>query len=231
MSGEHVYSEGLFVGKYIVREGSPKFKSAPAIARGELKAKVLCTIHNGMLSELDSEAKKLSDALREHFQSPSPREAHAKVDGWKIELWCLKTLHNFIASKWQDDRPFSPDPSLVKIAFGEGRLRPNAGLFVVNKPAAFRPFQLDRHGCTVLHDPNNTGNLLGAYIQLQGLGFIIKPSPGDPTLSLRTSKGSIAGLDWSHAELVHRPPSIARAYLRKAWAAHERAQLTIEFAW
>jgi hypothetical protein len=66
---------------------------------------------------------------------------------------------------------------------------------------------------------------------VQGLGFIIKPTPGDPTLSLRMSTTSIGGMDWSQADLGRRPPWITLACHRKAWAAHERARLTVEFTW
>jgi hypothetical protein len=231
MSGEHVYSECLFTAEFIVTEGNAKIKPGVRIPRRNYKAKVLCKTHNEKLSDLDSEVKTLSDALREHWQSPCPREARVKVDGWKIERWCLKCLHGFIASKWANDRAFLPDPALVKIVFGEGRLGPSAGLYVVRKPEPVRPSDLDRVGCIVLHDLNDEGGVRGAYIQVQGLGFIIKPTPGDPTLSLRMSTTSIGGMDWSQADLGRRPPWITLACHRKAWAAHERARLTVEFTW
>jgi hypothetical protein len=173
----------------------------------------------------------ISDALRDRFQSLAPREAHVKVDGWKIERWLLKCLHGMLASRWSKDLAFHPDPSLVKIAFGEGRLASDAGLYFVRKPEPMRPQEPDRMGCAVLHDLKDEASAMGAYIQVQGFGFVIKPSPGDPTLSLRTSPQSIAGLDWSHADLSHRPPSITHAYHRKEWKAYERARLAVEFAW
>jgi hypothetical protein len=233
MSGEHVFSECVFTSEFIATEGIAKINPGVRVSRQNIKAKILCTTHNERLSELDSEAKKVSDPLRKHWQSRAPREARVTVDGWKIERWCLKLLHGFIASRWVNDRTFIPAPALVKVVFGEGRLGPSAGLYVVKKPEPMRPTDLDRIGCIVFHDLNDAGSVTGAYTQVQGLGFVIKPMPGDdPTLSLRHPlTPSIGGLDWSHAELTHRPASITLAYHRKAWAAHERARLTIEFTW
>jgi hypothetical protein len=231
ISGEHVFSKRAFTSEFIATEGMRKIAPGKRIPLLALTANVLCTTHNHALSELDSEAGRLSDALRDHFQSLVPREAHAKVDGWKVERWLLKCLHGHLASKWVKDLEFLPDPSLVKIVFGEGRLRPDAGLYVVKKPKPWRPSRLDLMGCAVLHDLKDEARVMGAYIQLQGLGFVIKPTPGDPTASLRTSPHSIAELDWSHAELAHRPPWIVLAFHRKEWEANERARLTVEFAW
>jgi hypothetical protein len=231
MSGEHLFSECLFVSKFLKTEGMRKIAPGKPIPRDSLAPNVLCVTHNSKLSGLDSEAKTLSAALRSHFESRDPREARVKVDGWKAERWLLKCLHGFVASKWVKDRAFPLDPSLVKIAFGEGRLGSDAGLYVVKKPEPRQPSQRDLVGCTVFHDLNNEGSISGAHVQVLGLGFFISLKSGDPTQSLRMAAPSVGGLDWSHAELAHRPPSIILAYHRKGWGAHERARLTLEFAW
>jgi hypothetical protein len=232
ISGEHVFSKAAFASKFIATEGMRKIPPGKSISVRALNANVLCTTHNPKLSELDSESGRLSDALRDHSLSLVPKEAHVKVDGWKVERWLLKCLHGHLASKWVKDLEFLPDPSLVKIVFGEGRLGPDAGLYVVKKPEPRRPpHGGDIQGCAVLHDLRDEACVMGAYIQLQCLGLVIKPTPGDPTLSLRTSPHAIAGFDWSHAELGHRPPWIVLAFRRKGWEAHERARLTVEFAW
>jgi hypothetical protein len=64
----------------------------------------------------------------------TPRESAVQVDGWKIERWCLKAGHNLLASRWMAARDFTPDPQMVQIIFGAGRLPDKAGLWVVKEP-------------------------------------------------------------------------------------------------
>jgi hypothetical protein len=229
-SGEHVLSK-CALPEFLLTEGFLKIDPGKRISRGSLKANVLCKTHNEELSDLDSEVKKLSDALQEHLRSSSRRETRVKVDGRKIERWLLKCLYGAGASRWTvNDQAYPPDPALVKIAFGEGRLKSPAGLYVVKKPEPKRPSEVAMGG-EVIHNLSDRQDVLGAHIQVRCLGFIISLIPEDPTLSLRAKATSRGGLDWSHAELAYRPESVTLAYRYKAWAANELARLTVEFAW
>jgi hypothetical protein len=224
------FRRGVFLDKVLSVKGLARFTS-PKISRQNLKAKVLCTNHNSELSDLDSEAKTLSDALRTHLQLTSPMQSRIRIDGWKIERWCMKCGHNLLSSRWLGDRPFLPDPAVVGIIFGSARLGLDAGLFVVKKPEVTLNAGTDQVGWSVINDSNNEADIHGFYFQLHGLGLFVTTRHGDPTPALRSANLSANALDWSQAELTHRPAAMDVSFRRNEWAVHESARLTIEFTW
>jgi hypothetical protein len=230
ISAEHVFSEALFSDSMLSVEG-PALPFPPRVSRTNLKAKVLCTTHNGHLSDVDGEAKKLFDALRNHVRLPMPGATQVRVDGWKIERWCMKSGTNLLASRWLGTRPFLPDPAIVAIIFGDGRLPPDAGLYVVKKPVLTLKSDADRVSWNLFNGSGSETNIRAFYIQLFALGLIVTPHRGDLVPLVRSAARPDLEVDWSTAELTHRPNAMDVSFQRKQWQPNETARLTIEFAW
>lgn len=234
MSNEHVITEGVFSRLPLRWAGSAaRFLAGRESSRANLKAKVLCTTHNSVLHELDDEAIKLATALRTFLAAKEPCEASVRVDGWKIERWCMKCGCNLLASRWLERREFTPDPHMVRIIFGGDRLAADAGMYIVKEPAITLTADADQVGWWLFGHEQNVGAIQAVYIQLHGLGLIVTTHRGDITSKLRSAlvQGDGAGMDWSTAEISLRPPSARLALRRAAWPMDATAGLTVEFAW
>ena len=230
MSGEHVLTEGLFFDRMLSVQGF-KRPLPPKVSRDSLKAKVLCKTHNSDLAPLDDEAIRLTNALREHIRATSPTQSQVSIDGWKMERWCTKTGIGLLASKWLGDRPFFPDAGMVNVAFGEHRLPDDCGLYVVKKPAITLHNDADQFRWIHLTDAENEVLTHGFIFQLFGFGLLIATTRGDPTAALRTMPDRKDGLDWTTAEVSHRPLSMDSVFSRTSWQADREARLTIKFVW
>jgi hypothetical protein len=202
-------------------------------SRVNLKAKVLCTTHNSQLHSLDDEAIKLASALRALLAAKEPGEASVRLDGWKIERWCMKCGCNLLASRWLERREFAPDPQMVRIIFGEERLAADQGMYVVQNPSVTLTSDADQVGWWLFGHERNVGAIQATYIQLHGLSLIVSTHRGDITQKLRGAlvQGDSAGMDWSAAEVLHRPQATRLAVRRQAWRPEALARLAVEFAW
>lgn len=234
MSNEHLITEGVF-SRMPLRWAGPaaRFLAGRQSSRTSFKAKVLCTTHNSKLHELDDEAIKLATALRGLLSAEEPGETTVRVDGWRIERWCMKCGCNLLASRWLDRREFAPDAQMVRRIFGDGRLADDAGLFVVEQPAVTLTPEADRVGWWLFGLEENPGAIQAIYIQLHGLGLIVSTHRGDITGKLRSvlMEGDGAGMDWSAAEVSHRPAAERLAARRTFWPAGAMAYLNVHFAW
>ena len=230
ISGEHVLTEGLFTDSMVWVKGISR-PLPPRISRANLKAKVLCATHNNELGVLDDEAIKLFNSLREHVECLTPAQFQVRVDGWKIERWCMKTGHNLLASRWLGERPFTPDPTMVSIIFGEGRVPAYAVLYVVREPSIVLGGQTDRVGFIKISDSENEAVVRAFYFQLLALGLLVTALREDPTPAMRLVSHADTALDWSKTELTHRPNAMDVIVARNEWVEGETSRLTIEFEW
>src|SRR5450755_217655 len=141
MTGEHVFSKTVFIDPILSVKGCAR-PLPPQVSRKNLQSKVLCKRHNEELSDLDDEAGKLGDALRNASRSTTPNAARARIDGSKLERWCLKTGYNMLASGWTEpygpNAVFHPDPAMVGLIFGGGRISGTGGLYGINEPGQRR---------------------------------------------------------------------------------------------
>lgn len=146
ISGEHIFSDSIFINKAISVKGfdwcKEEFKK---VGLNSLTRNVLCKKHNSMLSPLDSEAKVFADSLRKFEKINSIRNSKTptnptvikyEVNGYLIERWFLKTLINVSImgdSPIGEESTISGRPSkrLVDIAFGEQEFRKHEGLYII----------------------------------------------------------------------------------------------------
>jgi hypothetical protein len=230
MSNEHVFSAGVFSGVPLHGTGGSTPHSTE-VSVANLKAKTLCTRHNSGLSELDNEASKLAKALLAHSASTKPGETSVRVDGWKIERWCMKVGCNMLASRWVEPRDFTPNTRMVRVIFGLERLASDAGLSVVFESLVWRRTG-DYVACQLIGHAANESAIQAAYIQLHTLGFIVSTHRGDITQMVRAAKPPDKGedIDLTGARLSHRPQTPIRlAFRRDGW--ERDAGLMIEFMW
>jgi len=207
------------------------FMQGREVGSADLKAKVLCVTHNSALHDLDDEAIKLATALRGLRAVKQTGEMTVRVDGWKIERWCLKSGFNLLASRWLEPRGFAPDPQAVRVIFGDSRPPPATGLYVVIDPPVMMTPDTDQVGWQMFADERNPAAIVGVYIQLHGLGLIVSNQPSDITVALRATKnsGKVATSNWSAARVIHHPRCVE--LFRNKVPPGERGSLTVEFVW
>jgi hypothetical protein len=148
ISREHYVSECVFPDQSIFVQGLDWCLNEPKKVRIEaLTAKVLCRDHNSALSELDSEAGRAFNAIREFARMKIEREKTPHVnwalkqftiDSRKLERWCLKTLLNFSFGGNLTIGPGSHEPGsvpvkLVRAAFGLEELTSGCGIYTAFK--------------------------------------------------------------------------------------------------
>ena len=230
MSGEHVVSQSIFSDEVVTVESGlssiPAGKSVPLLS---LKANILCVAHKGGLSDVDSEMGRLSGAIRGYLRSPSPRTGTIRVDGWRVERWCIKSTCNLLASRWMEPRPLILDPWIVKAAFGEVRFWDDAGLYLVKKPAKELNPSVDRVEWNLVETIDKRA-VIGTYFNVNGLGLFITTVRGDPAAKLRAAVHTLGRApNWSNAELTHRPRQMHVSFQRKEW--NRPTSVTIKFDW
>jgi len=204
------------------------FMQGREVTPANLKAKVLCVTHNSALHELDDEAIRLANALRVLLAAKQQGNNAVRVDGWKIERWCMKCGCNVLASGWAEGHGFAPDPQIVRAIFGVCRLPSGAGLYGLLDPMVKLISDADQVGFTLFE--RSPAAIVGVYIQMHGLGLIVSSYTGDITAALRGAKnlGNVPTPDWSAARVMHHPHSVE---LFRNLAPGEKASLTLEFAW
>jgi hypothetical protein len=158
ISREHLVSKCVFPDQSIFVKGLDWCLDEPKEVRIEtLTAKILCKDHNSALSELDSEAGRAFDTIRDFARTKMNREMmpyinwaskQLAVDSRKLERWCLKTLLNFSFGRNLIIGPGTHEPGtvpveLARVAFGLEEFAVGRGIYT-----AFRQgetFNLDDH--------------------------------------------------------------------------------------
>ena len=144
LSREHLVSGGLFTDNSVMVEGFPWCKGqAVKIGLSGLTSKILCEKHNNDLSDVDTagirgfkvlrEMRRLAN-VREKLKQERWRVFRDKVNGYGLELWCLKTLINLCCDRQAAigrDSTVAGGPSerLVRIAYGLEKFKGRAGLY------------------------------------------------------------------------------------------------------
>lgn len=140
ISGEHVISKSLFWSKKLQVQGYPWCPEPKTVGLASMVIKNLCTRHNSALSPLDSEAKRLLDAVLDLNRQVTactsgerrPRRV-VELDAARLERWMLKTSFNFLIQIGSNrDGLFEraePDPALVAVAFGTAEFCEPFGLY------------------------------------------------------------------------------------------------------
>ena len=107
---------------------------------GDLTARILCTVHNGLLGKFDTAGKAMfiaMDALNEKSLDPSLPSVSAQIDGDKLERWMLKTLYggiysgNFPLPPGISLKRVCPSDSRLQILYNDAPLSPGLGLYYV----------------------------------------------------------------------------------------------------
>jgi len=158
ISHEHLVSKSVFPDQSIFVKGLDWCLEEPKEVRIEsLTAKILCRDHNSALSELDSEAGRAFNTIREFAQTKTEREKmpyinwafkQQTIDSRKLERWCLKTLLNFSFGRNlvigpRPQEPGSVSADLVRIAFGLEEFTAGRGIYTAYRQN--ETFQFDDH--------------------------------------------------------------------------------------
>jgi len=224
----------MFLDKEITVSGLPWCAGEPKnVGLANLTAKVLCVVHNSALSEVDQEAVRFAEAMRESFrllavrQSLKPRRWTIRrfpVDGQRMERWFLKTLINVGCRCGSPIGPDShhrglPSNSLVEIAFGRRKFEPNAGLYGIYDDPENRPYM---DGISI-HAFNTTENrVAGAVFSFLGFRLLLfLDRKGPPPL---TEVSAATGETTEMIEPTYHPRGIE--YLAGKSTSH-----LLEFKW
>jgi hypothetical protein len=207
MSREHLITKAITLDNEVSVLGMPwcahEFKK---VGLASLTAKILCRFHNSALSEVDEEAVRFVEGLREAFRllavryTLKPRRWSIKrfyVDGPKMERWFLKTLINVACYRGSPIGPDSqtlglPSKALVEIAFGRKAFEPNAGLYGIFDAPEKRPHT---DGISILAFNTRANHVLGAVFSFLGFRLMLyldKNGPKQPFMEIGTATGALS---------------------------------------
>jgi hypothetical protein len=147
---------------------------------GDLTARILCTVHNGLLSPFDSVGKAMflaMDALNEKSLDHQLPAVSAQVDGDKLERWLLKTLYgglysgNFPPPSGISLKRVCPSDSGLDILFNDAPFPPGLGLYYVYR----RPGELITTDPLILKcKPQHAeGRVIGLSVWFFGFEFLL----------------------------------------------------------
>lgn len=200
ISREHLVSQCVFPDQSIVVKGLDWCLNEPKELRIEaLTAKILCKDHNSALSELDSEAGRAFDSIREFARSKTEREKtpyinwafkQLTINSRKLERWCLKTLLNFSFGRNLIIGPGSHNPGsvpaeLVRIAFGLEQFSNGRGIYTAYRQN--ETFKLDDHFNYIAKA--HESHLVMGLFRLCGFRFYLNlfPTEGGPLTTIEDS--------------------------------------------
>ena len=186
ISGEHYLSAAILKQFGQLRSiGLPgRLDQMDSIPLDALRANVLCRRHNAALSPLDTAAGHAFSqilAARENLFNPERnrrRERHFLVDGYAIELWCLKTLlalHEGGITRVNGQKTstaLSFDVEAAVETLFSGQLQAPYGLYL---DGSIRPRGVGASIAALSHN----GTLVGIQVQLIYVRFscIFPPTP------------------------------------------------------
>ncbi|WP_157627456.1 hypothetical protein [Variovorax boronicumulans] len=228
ISGEHVFTKAVMGEGSIAVVGWPKIPDHTFIGLGSATANVLCVDHNSALSGLDSEAKKLSDALGE-FHSAKAGETQVALDGSVFERWLLKvTLGHLAAGMTAVGKRYPLKAEVVAALFGLIPMAAPIGMYSmagVERNSSFTKEFLFRELTAV--DPMGQPRVIGAFIALHGLPFLFYlggPFPIDGYFLRPDGTSYLDPYDCQNAKANFHPPSL---FLRDEGAK----SLRVDLAW
>ena len=184
MSGEHLFSKGLFTGPTVDVEGLSWCKNAPKkVGLKKFTKRCLCKHHNSTLSPTDDAAIAASAAIDDmqrrdtawDADSTLPRAHHVvNVDGDLLERWFLKTLiTNYVGKTYRvgSDKAAvgGVDPMWVDVAFARASFPGGSGLYCLAKVGALTG---NRRKMWVV-PITEKGTVIGGFFGFRGLAFLL----------------------------------------------------------
>jgi len=209
-------------------DGYPSIPDGKVIGIASATSKILCTKHNSDLSSLDSEAKKLSEAL-DNFHSAESGSAEVELDGTLFERWLMKVSMGYLAAGHTPlGRRYPSNPNVVAALFGIIPMAPPIGMYSM--------VGVDRHTSRVKEvlfrelvatDPHGLNRVVGAMVALHGIPFLFSfggPFPIEDYLRRPDGTSYLDPYDCTSARAVFHPP-----YLRLS--DEGKKQLEIRIQW
>jgi hypothetical protein len=166
---------------------------------------ILCTYHNSLLHDLDTEVVQFVQAIHDIDQRGAAAPKVVTCSGPLLERWMLKCLLGATVSKNISGRL---KPECVDILFNRVSWPPNWGLYFQG-PALFGKRTVAYHTNSLMIETkvNKSGVVPIAYIALQGMPLWLLMGRLDSPLSLGT---------WRPSEIKFRQGDITRK-VRLRW--------------
>jgi hypothetical protein len=214
LSREHLVSQALFPEATIRVFGFPWCpEEGKTIGIDGLASKILCTVHNNRLSEVDAAGGdsfiKFKTFLGETKPGPLVK---LKIDGFLLERWFLKTTINICRScselriGKESKEPGYPSRSLVRTAFGLRGFREKSGLFIAYKVGDSCAL---REGVGFFPLFHQRDQYVGAgCFNFGGLNFLI--CFNNSGLPDKVFYESHFNGEWDQKDLMHRPINFNR---------------------
>lgn len=223
MSREHVVSNAVFDEAMLEVQGIHAFGGlTKVVSTASLTARVLCQRHNSLLSPLDEEAGRLSDAIKtarvgsEHVQH--------KVNGALLERWALKVLVNLLASRWTEKGFFPPGPDIVAKVFGSMPLQGQSGLYLLENYQGSAPPDSFFY-CVLVSQHETHPQVLGLVASLSGVPFVLSVCR-QPLDEILRDHSPFGPFETSNARTAYHPRRVAFGD-----RASGDLSLTLEFDW
>ena len=223
LSKEHVISSAVFDETMLEVEGIHAFGDVrKTVSTAALTARVLCRGHNSQLSPLDSEAARLSDAIKASRIGSDP--VMHQVNGILLERWALKVLVNLLASRWTEKGYLPPGLDIIEKVFGSEPILAPSGLYVLHNYTGTAP--ADSVFYSVLTSQRELRpHVLGLVISLSGALFVLSICRLNLEAILR-EHSPFGRFDTSNARTAYRPHRVKLGDRGKPTPS-----LTIEFDW
>jgi hypothetical protein len=228
ISGEHVFTKAVMGKGAIGVKGWPKIPDDTFIGLARATAKVLCVNHNSVLSILDDEAKKLTDALDE-FHAAKIGTFHVALDGPIFERWLLKVIIGHLAAGMTTlGKIYPANVEVVAALYGLIPMSYPIGMYSMagvqrycNVPKEFLFRELD------VIDLTGCRRIVGAFIALHGLPFLFSlggPFQVDDYLRRPDGTSYLDPYDCQNAKANFHPSSL--------FIANEAAKrLRVDLVW
>jgi hypothetical protein len=234
MSREHIVTKAICLDNEMTVTGMPWCPKPKKVSVANLTAKVLCVAHNSALSEVDQEAVRFVEALREslrllavriHRKNYRWRTVRFPVNGYILERWLLKTLINAAYGRGcrigaDSAERGEPSNALVEIAFGQNRFQPSAGMYGVYDEFETRPKE---DGIDILVYNAPVGVVQGAVFSFLGFRLLLhldRNGPTMPLMEISVESGEAADI----VEPTYHPKSVT--YNAGTGVSH-----MVEFVW
>ncbi|MEZ5606390.1 MAG: hypothetical protein R3E52_04540 [Burkholderiaceae bacterium] len=228
LSREHVFTKSVMGEGGVGLDGYPGIPDGKVVGISSAASKILCSKHNSGLTLLDSEAKKLSEALGSFHRNDSGALA-VEIDGPLFERWLMKvSMGHFAAGHTPLGKRFPSNPNVVAALFGIIPMAPPIGMYSM--------VGVDRHSDRVKEvlfrelvaiDPQGTNRIVGAMVALHGMPFLFSfggPFPIENYLRRPDGKSYLDPYDCTSARAVFHPP-----YLRLSDGG--KKQLEVHIRW
>lgn len=213
ISREHIFTESVMgKGGAIGLRGFSGVPDDTFVGLSSATAKILCTDHNSRLSLLDSEAKKLSDAL-DCFHAASAGTWQLTLEGPLFERWLLKVSMGYLAAGHTSlGHRYPSSPEVVAALFGIIPMAAPIGMYsmIGVDRRSDHPKEVLFRELTVT-DPQGRNRAAGAFVALHGLPFLFSfggPFPIEGHLRRPDGTSYLDPYDCTHARVSFHPSDV-----------------------